>query len=79
MLVWPYKESKLYQVNTENGLITVKGLSAGCGTLEYGYGVNPKCFYVPDTGRGTLVYSINQRPSNAKESCLSVHRLEELR
>lgn len=76
--MWPYKDRKIYQVNTETTLVNVKNLGAGSGGLEYGYGVNPKCFYVSDSGRGALVYAINQRSNmgaGSGGSCVTVHRV----
>jgi hypothetical protein len=81
--VWPSKEQKVYQVNTENTLMSVKNLSAAGGVLEFGYGVSPKCFYVPDSGKGSLIYSVNHKVNasalSGSSSCVTVLRVEELR
>lgn len=70
VLIWAYKEARIYKADTETTLVDVKNLGVlnaarainqpGC-MLEYGYGVNPKSWFVPDSNRGVFLYSVNHR------------------
>jgi len=87
VLIWAYKEARIYKADTETTLVDVKNLGVlnaarainqpGC-MLEYGYGVNPKSWFVPDSNRGVFLYSVNHRMVQGG-NCVGVYRLESVR
>lgn len=70
-LVWPSKQPKIYQINTETSIISIK-TNGDSGVLEFGYGVSPKAIFVPDQ-RAPFLYYVYHQPHS--QNCMGVFRV----
>lgn len=52
IVAWPYKDNKLFIVNSESSVVTTKNSNT---FLEFGCGVSPKCFFSQRGGTITCV------------------------